>query len=312
MFRYIPIFSISFFLLILGCNNPTDNSKTNTKEEQKINRKAEKSLPIKITSSYITKQIEDGEPVDVQNFIELKNPYDRIEIYYWTEGVTTEIPIEVWHVWKKKEKEKYKEMVRFRIPITDYHFKEWSSIDITADDVGEWKVETVYNNKVLNTETFNVTYKGKTIRKKTNQGEEEYYPYEKQNNQQEKNMRFYSNNKLSIVDKTFTTSVINRNPVDRIHEIEFQPGKKICFWTRVRTFEPTTIYHVWYHNGKKFFKYDLEIRQLSYGWRTWSCITMGKIPTYDYTGEWKVVVEDEEGNPIAEDYLEILPRNQGE
>ena len=305
MFRYIFIIFVTFSLIISGCNNSTNNSKTNSKEQQ-INKETAKP-PVKITSSYIARRIEDGEPMDVQNSFELKNPDESVEVYYWIEGVTTEIPIEVWHVWKKNGKE----MVKFRIPITDYHFKEWSSIDITADDVGEWEVETVYKDKSLDTEAFTVTYQGKIKRKKTNE-EEEYYPYEDQNNQQEKNTSFYFNDQVSIVDKAFTTSVINRNPVDRIHEIEFEPGKNICFWTKIRTSEPTTIYHTWYHNGSKFFRYKHKIKQLSYGWRTWSCITMGKIPTYDYTGEWKVVVEDEEGNPIAEDYLKILPKKQEE
>ena len=284
LLKYIFVFFVVLFLFA-GCNDTSTNN-----EEKQTNQSSQ--TPIKITDSYIATLIKDEEPVEIGNDFEIKKPDESKRVYYWTEGVTTEVPIEVYHVWKKNGKE----MVRFRIPINDYHFKEWTSIEISAEDEGEWEVCTEYGNDSIDSKTFKVVSSIKSIYEE--QEPEKIIPLE-----------------ISIVDKAFTQNIEGREPVERLDVFGNKPGK-IYFWTKVKANRKTYIYHIWYHkrkNEKKWKKYQeqkLDIGMSSTGWRTWSYITIRESSGYDYTGDWKAVIKNEKGEILDIATFEIINTNQ--
>ncbi|ACO04363.1 MAG TPA: DUF2914 domain-containing protein [Persephonella sp.] len=104
---------------------------------------------------------------------------------------------------------------------------------------------------------------------------------------------------IEVIDMKFARDVVNREPVDVSDRFPPDIGRVYC-WTKIKADTvPTKIYHVWYYNEKEMAKVELEIRYPVF--RTWSYKTI--LP--QWTGEWKVVVQDEEGNNIYEKTFEI-------
>ena len=68
-----------------------------------------------------------------------------------------------------------------------------------------------------------------------------------------------------------------------------EAGQIFCLTRVINAAAPTTVTHVWYHEGKTMAKVDLNVG--SADWRTWSSKRL--LPTW--TGNWEVKVLDANG-----------------
>lgn len=106
-------------------------------------------------------------------------------------------------------------------------------------------------------------------------------------------------NDISVLDYALTTSIKNKDPIDRLDSFP-NTVKRMYLWTKIKALDPPTyIYHVWYYKGREMAKIRLYIKYPIF--RTWSFKTL--IP--QWTGEWKVVVEDANGNPVFEKTFQV-------
>ncbi len=79
--------------------------------------------------------------------------------------------------------------------------------------------------------------------------------------------------------------------------------EKIYCLSAIKTDEaPTTIYHVWYYNGKEIAKIELPIKLNSPNYRVWSSKKL--LPSW--TGDWKLSVLDKDGNVLAEKEFKVV------
>jgi hypothetical protein len=104
---------------------------------------------------------------------------------------------------------------------------------------------------------------------------------------------------IEVLDMKFSRDIEDRIPVD-VSEV-FPPdiGRVYC-WTKIKADSvPTKIYHVWYFKNREMARIELDIHYPVF--RTWSYKTI--LP--QWIGEWKVVVQDENGNEIYEKSFEI-------
>ena len=91
----------------------------------------------------------------------------------------------------------------------------------------------------------------------------------------------------------FGTGIADRMPVGQADTFSVSVDT-VYFWTKIIGAEtPTTVNHLWFHDGQKMASVSLPVRAES--WRTWSYKTI--LP--EWTGEWKVVVTDDQGKEIA-------------
>ena len=94
------------------------------------------------------------------------------------------------------------------------------------------------------------------------------------------------------VEAVICSGVEERMPVGEADQ--FSPDiEKVYLWTKVTADEfPTTIRHVWLHEGQEIA--DVELQVNGSPWRTYSYKTM--IP--EWTGTWEVKVVGADGNVI--------------
>jgi hypothetical protein len=90
------------------------------------------------------------------------------------------------------------------------------------------------------------------------------------------------------------TAIEDREPVNAAESFSPDVGRLWCFSKITGTESETTIVHVWYHQDVERARVELPVR--SKAWRTWS----SKRIMPQWTGQWRVVVEDSEGNTIGE------------
>lgn len=115
-----------------------------------------------------------------------------------------------------------------------------------------------------------------------------------------------NSNAVEILDMKFAENVVNKEPVNVSDTFDNYVGKVYC-WTRVisKVKElPTYIYHVWYYEDTEMARVKLYV--WSPNFRTWS----SKIILPSWIGEWKVIVEDKDGNVLAEGHFEIVPKEE--
>ncbi|WP_457643002.1 DUF2914 domain-containing protein [Persephonella sp.] len=104
---------------------------------------------------------------------------------------------------------------------------------------------------------------------------------------------------VRVLDMQFAVAIQDREPIGISERFPPDIGKVYC-WTKVSADNvPTKIYHVWYYNDREVARVELGITYSVF--RTWSSKTI--LP--QWVGTWKVVVEDENGNPVAEKSFEI-------
>ena len=98
---------------------------------------------------------------------------------------------------------------------------------------------------------------------------------------------------LQVADAAITTAIENQMPVDRIESFPADYGKLFCFTRIIGAEKDTQITHVWYLNNDELARVTLPVR--SADWRTYS----SKRFLPQWTGDWRVVVLDDQQNEIA-------------
>jgi hypothetical protein len=95
------------------------------------------------------------------------------------------------------------------------------------------------------------------------------------------------------------TAIEDREPVNAAESFSPDVGRLWCHSKITGAETETTVVHVWYHQGVERARVELPVR--SKAWRTWS----SKRIMPQWTGEWRVVVEDSDGNTIGEVKLTV-------
>lgn len=99
------------------------------------------------------------------------------------------------------------------------------------------------------------------------------------------------------------TNVEERQIVNSDTTFSSSVGSLYCF-TRVTGAEDTTqVHHVWYYENEEMARTTLDIR--SPDWRTWSSKTILE----NWVGPWRVAIEDNNGNTLAEKQFQIEEDN---
>ncbi len=90
----------------------------------------------------------------------------------------------------------------------------------------------------------------------------------------------------------FTTSVVNREPVDEVKTLKTDVDK-VSFFTEILGMEGKTVTHRWIFNGETRAEVPFQIGGPR--WRVFSTKTLGP----EWTGTWTVDVVDGEGNKLS-------------
>ncbi|MDZ7714757.1 MAG: DUF2914 domain-containing protein [Balneolaceae bacterium] len=108
---------------------------------------------------------------------------------------------------------------------------------------------------------------------------------------------------LSVETIEIGTAVENRSIVGA--DSTFAPNVENLFcFTKVTGAQDTTeIYHVWFYKDEEKARTPLTIK--SKDWRTWSSKTI----LDSWTGAWRVAVEDQNGNILAEKSFMVSEEN---
>ncbi|WP_297454495.1 DUF2914 domain-containing protein [Persephonella sp.] len=104
---------------------------------------------------------------------------------------------------------------------------------------------------------------------------------------------------VQVEDMEFAVAIQDREPIGISNKFPPDIGKVYCWTKIIATKVPTKIYHVWVYKGNEMARVELGITYPTF--RTWSSKKI--LPTQ--TGKWTVIVEDEEGNKIAQKSFEI-------
>lgn len=98
---------------------------------------------------------------------------------------------------------------------------------------------------------------------------------------------------ISIGQFDFATSIDSRQPVGVDTVFTTDVGNVFCY-TNIKGIEDTAeIYHVWHYKDEEKARIKLPVK--SDNWRTWSSKSILK----SWTGGWRVMVEDADGNVLA-------------
>lgn len=89
----------------------------------------------------------------------------------------------------------------------------------------------------------------------------------------------------------FATSIDNRAPIGIDTSFAADIGNVYCF-THLKGGKDTQIAHVWYYKDEEKARIELDVQ--SDDWRTWSSKTILE----NWTGRWRVMVEDSSGNVL--------------
>ena len=104
----------------------------------------------------------------------------------------------------------------------------------------------------------------------------------------------------SVARSSFTSSVENREPVDKVGQLT-NDKEKIYFFTEIKGMSGRTITHRWEHAGD--VKAEVKFKVGSDRWRIWSSKNLQP----HWVGEWIVTVVDDEGKTLAEESMAYVP-----
>ena len=102
----------------------------------------------------------------------------------------------------------------------------------------------------------------------------------------------------SVVRSVFTTSIQEREPVDKLNNTEAEQ-ERVFYFTELRDMSGQTATHRWEKDGQVASEVKFDVRGPR--WRVWSSKTFQ--PTA--AGEWKVSVLNGAGEVIAEETLNL-------
>ncbi len=106
----------------------------------------------------------------------------------------------------------------------------------------------------------------------------------------------YSPQRGSVSRATFTTSVVNREPTDTIIQLD-NTSQKVFYFTELNGFSGKTVYHRWEYRGKVMAEVGFRV-----GGPRWRVSSSKQIDPR-WTGDWTVVVVDEDGWPLKASVL---------
>lgn len=98
---------------------------------------------------------------------------------------------------------------------------------------------------------------------------------------------------IKINQFDFATSVENRSPIGVDTSFTADVGTVFCFTQITDAPDTSQISHVWYYKDEEKARIDLDVKASD--WRTWSSKSILK----SWSGPWRVMVEDEQGNVLA-------------
>jgi hypothetical protein len=99
--------------------------------------------------------------------------------------------------------------------------------------------------------------------------------------------------KASVPRAVFTTSVRELEPQDRIEVLDAETKGSVMFFTELLGLNGRTVRHRWIYNGRVMAEIPFAV--LSQRWRVYSSKTLPP----GWTGEWTVVVVDEQDRILA-------------
>lgn len=97
--------------------------------------------------------------------------------------------------------------------------------------------------------------------------------------------------KINQID--LATSIEDRQPVGTDTSFTADTGNIFCFTQVQSESDSSHITHVWYYKDEEKARIKLNVQ--SENWRTWS----SKNILDSWTGPWRVIVEDKNGNVLA-------------
>lgn len=98
---------------------------------------------------------------------------------------------------------------------------------------------------------------------------------------------------LRVTEIAFATGIQNRHPVDADTAFANNVGRVYCYTHLEGARDTTQITHVWYYKDQE--KAHIDLKVASDDWRTWSSKSILK----SWTGPWRVMIEDGNGNVLA-------------
>lgn len=103
----------------------------------------------------------------------------------------------------------------------------------------------------------------------------------------------------SVMRSAFTTQIDDREPVDKIQELD-NDTQEVYYFTELRDMEGQTARHRWQYNGEVMAEVEFNVKGPR--WRVWS----SKRFVPDWTGEWTVSVVNAADEVIAEDSFQYV------
>ena len=104
---------------------------------------------------------------------------------------------------------------------------------------------------------------------------------------------------IQIENAVICTSVEDRQPIGADSVFNADIGKLYCFTKITSQTDTAQISHVWFLGDMQMAKVDLPIGAQT--WRTWS----SKRILLDWVGDWRVEIQDAEGNVLYEIFFVI-------
>jgi hypothetical protein len=99
--------------------------------------------------------------------------------------------------------------------------------------------------------------------------------------------------KASVPRAVFTTSVRELEPQDRIEVLDAETKGSVMFFSELLGLDGRTVRHRWIYNGRVMAEIPFAV--MSQRWRVYSSKTLPP----GWTGEWTVVVVDEQDRILA-------------
>jgi len=107
-----------------------------------------------------------------------------------------------------------------------------------------------------------------------------------------------------VARATFTTRIVNREPVDRVLVLN-PPATEVYFFTDLRNLQGHTVTHRWEHEGKAVSNVPFVV-----GGDRWRVFSRKVFPA-DSFGEWSVTVFDDNGWPLYVELYRYEPASTG-
>lgn len=104
---------------------------------------------------------------------------------------------------------------------------------------------------------------------------------------------------VTVLEMDFATAIEDRKTVNADTLFSADVGEIYCYSLIEGAENSSEIYHVWYHKEEEKARVKLDVK--SDRWRTWS----SKKIMNNWTGHWRVMVEDEKGRVLASESFSV-------